>query len=94
MNICMCLYKHMHVSSVACVLNMIINGPLSMIAYLCLTVSKSGPPPMYVQAVLVDTASECSMAFWLRASRTCKIYKQQCSLLSCTDAGPGARACF
>ena len=58
MNICMCLYKHMHVSSVACVLNMIMNDPLIMIAYLCLIVYTPGLPPMYVQApaVLADTA--------------------------------------
>ena len=31
---------------------------------------------MYVQAptVLAGTAGECSLAFWLRASRPCKIY--------------------
>ena len=50
--------QHMHVSSVACVLNMLMNGPLIMIAYMCLIVYTPGLPPMYVQApaVLADTA--------------------------------------
>ena len=45
MNICMCLHKHMHVSSVACVLVMIMNDPLIMIAYLCLIVLHLGCHP-------------------------------------------------
>ena len=75
MNMCMCSYKHMHVSSAACVLNMIMNDLLIMTAYLCLTVFTLGPPPMYVQAlaVLANTASVCSMAFCLRARRPCNI---------------------